>query len=108
MYKRQSNDDLNTKSLADLLDKDVVLVGKHVFLLIEGGLLHGSSDRSFSFPYQYVGLRLTWQGQQFAMAVVDENVWSSVKIRIHNSGLESVPVSTVIKLAADAVAKALT
>jgi hypothetical protein len=55
-------------------------IGYHAMLMVEAGLLHGTSISQFGSPSPaYLASSLTWAGHEFLDAARDDTVWAKAK-----------------------------
>lgn len=62
------------------------LVGYHIRIMEEAGLIHASIQAADNDPYYYCAISsLTWEGNDYLDAVASENVWNRVRKALSNS-----------------------
>jgi DNA-binding transcriptional ArsR family regulator len=63
-------------------------VAYHLKLLIDGGLIEAKDvDGEFQQDDEYIGINLTWDGQDFLNAARDNSLWKKAKEAVINSGV---------------------
>ena len=62
------------------------LVGYHIRIMKEAGLIHASIQAADNDPYYYCAISsLTWEGNDFLDAIASESVWNRVRKALSNS-----------------------
>ena len=92
----------------DITGYNSELVGYHIHLLDQAGLIEVLDSRSQAHPMSWTALRLTWEGHEFLEASRDSSMWEKAKDMILSSGGSmtfDVLKTVLIKLATDAVIK---
>lgn len=65
---------------------DKQLVGYHIRIMEEAGLIHASIQAADNDPYYYCTISsLTWEGNDYLDAVASENVWNRVRKALSSS-----------------------
>jgi hypothetical protein len=64
---------------------DEQLVKEHIDLLIKAGFIEGEVSRSKQGIEQVFIENLTWNGQDFLDAMLDDNIWQKAKTNVINS-----------------------
>lgn len=63
-------------------------VSYHMELLIEAGLVHGKMAKTLGpGPYNFIAMRLTWEGHEFIDAVRNDTVWQKAKKSFISNGI---------------------
>jgi hypothetical protein len=63
-------------------------IAYHLRLLVDGGLIEvGSVAGEFQQEDEYIGINLTWGGQEFLNAARDDSLWKKAKEAVINSGV---------------------
>lgn len=82
------------------------LVGYHIRIMKEAGLIHASIQAADNDPYYYCAISsLTWEGNDFLDAIASESVWNRVRKALSNS--ISLTSFDVIKSVASKVGQSL-
>lgn len=63
-------------------DVDAAVFGEHVQLLVEAGLVDAAVQSSQHRVTVALVWRLTWAGQDFAQAIVDDTIWRKAKNQV--------------------------
>lgn len=90
----QARKDIAPRPLViDGVDDDVL--GRHVEMLFDAGMLDGVSGRSGSKYYKHVLIRdLSWNGHDFLSALSNETVWAKLKETLSGE-LTTLPLSVL-------------
>jgi hypothetical protein len=63
-------------------------VSYHMELLIEAGLVSGKMSKTLGpGPYNFIVMRLTWQGHEFIDAIRNDTVWQKTKKSFLTNGI---------------------
>ncbi len=63
-------------------------IAYHVKLLIDGGLIEAKDVSSgFQQEEEYIGINLTWNGQEFLNVARDDSLWKKAKEAVIDSGV---------------------
>ena len=63
-------------------------ISYHVELLIEAGLVHGKVSKTLGpGPYDFMAIRLTWNGHEFLDAIRSDTIWQKTKSSFLSKGL---------------------
>lgn len=91
----QARTDLAPKPL-QLEGHDDVVVGRHIEMLSEAGLIDGPSKRTRADSYQLVFIKdLTWEGHDFLAALENKGVWGKMKQSFSATELAGMPFSVI-------------
>lgn len=82
-------------------------ISYHMELLMEAGLVKGEMSKTFGAgPYDFLAIRLTWDGHEFLDAIHSEPVWQKTKKSFVSGGI-SMTFDLVKSVAADIAASYL-
>ncbi|WP_189384644.1 MULTISPECIES: DUF2513 domain-containing protein [unclassified Mesorhizobium] len=91
----QNRTDLTPRPLT-LEGHDEVVVGRHIEMLSEAGLIDGPLSTRVSQPYDVVLIKdLSWEGHDFIAALVNKGVWSKIKQSYSAAELAGLPLSVL-------------
>jgi Hypothetical protein (DUF2513) len=77
-------------------DVDDEIVGRHVELLFDEGLIDGAPASFTHLAYKTVRVRdLSWAGHDFVAALQNEGVWEKLKQRLSPAELATAPLSLI-------------
>lgn len=63
-------------------------IAYHLKLLLDGGLIEAKNVAGeFQQEDEYIGINLTWDGQDFLNAARDDSLWKKAKESVINSGV---------------------
>lgn len=63
-------------------------VSYHMELLIEAGLVSGKMSKTLGpGPFNFIAMRLTWQGHEFIDAIRSDTVWQKTKKSFVSNGI---------------------
>jgi hypothetical protein len=93
--------------LSNFPEEKRVEVSYHMELLMEAGLVSGQMSKTIgSGPYDFLAIRLTWQGHEFLDAIRSDTVWQKTKTSFLSKGV-SMTFDLVKSVASDVAASYL-
>lgn len=100
----EAREDLRAREIV-IEGRDPLVVGRHIEMLHQEGLLDGTPIRSSSQPdYARVLVRdLTWEGHDLLAAMKNDTVWGQIKSTFSPSDLASMPLKVIKDVGVEAL-----
>jgi hypothetical protein len=81
---------------------DEAIVGRHLEMLLNSGLIEGQNPGIVERGFPVILVKdLSWEGHDFAAALLNDNVWSKLKKAFSVADLATLPLTVLKSVGAD-------